>query len=254
MTIAIDHVATAAIAASNRLGDYPNLVVINFGRPGFEYFPISMREIVHWTAYRLDLEDGNHRTASLLRAVAEEFYPNLDDQANWILDELLDQDQDIAVDFEFNEVPPPPVDVRLLGLVDGLAVCHDTFDELLWDGQLRTPVLVRNSSSYLDLAFPDAAFDRYGIRGIRVYCLDLIYWAQSFTDVRESAYQNEDAWLDALEYSAARHRANEKVRSEMRQRARHGDHAVDSMDNSSHPGTTDPAEQDAILAELEGWI
>jgi hypothetical protein len=252
MTIAIDHESTAAAAASGPFGDYPNLVVVNFGRPRFDYCPVNMRDLIQWTSGILDGEGGNHRTASLLRAIAEQFYPNQDDLADWIHEDH--QDRGIEIDFDFDEVFPPVADQRLLGLVDGYALCTETFDEALWDGQQPTPVLARNAANYLDFDFPDEAFERYAIRGIRVYCLDLIYWMRSGSDLGDMAYQDEDAWLDAWELSSDRHRVNEKYRSEVRVLARHGDKAVDAPFDASSGGATDPEEQDAILDELSGLI
>lgn len=252
MPITISRAATADIAASNLTANYPNSVVVDFGRPKFHYQIIKMRELIHWTAYRLEGEDGNHRTASLLRAVAEQFYPNSHDGADWILDEL--QDQGIEIDFDFEEMSPPTIDMRLLGLVDGFALIGDTFAEPLWTGETPTPALARNAANYLDFEFPDGAFEQYGIRGIRVYCLDLIHWIQSSTDLLEMAYQSEDAWLDAWEQSHERMVANAKYRGDLRRRARYGDDFADDVDGPESEGTADIATQDTILTELAGLV
>lgn len=252
MPIAINRASTSAIAATNRLGDYPNMVVVDFGRPRFDYHPISMRDLIQWTAYRLDCDEGNHRTAVILRAIAEQYYPNCDDQADWVIEEL--QDRGVEVDCDFDEAPPPAADRRLLGLVEGFAICTETFDEPLWEGQAPTPALARNASNYLDFEFPEEALERFGIRGIRVYALDLIHWAQSSIELDEMAYQDEGVWLDAWECSSDRRIANAKHRSQIRIRARHGDHGVDGAFDASTRGITGPAEQDAILAELDVLI
>ncbi|WP_449396780.1 hypothetical protein [Devosia riboflavina] len=252
MPIVIDHISTAAIAASNPHGSYPNVVVVDFGRPRFNYCPISMRDLIQWRAYRLDSDDGNHRAAILLRAVADHFYPIRDDQADWIIEDL--EDRGIPIDHDFDDVSPPAVDLRLLGLVDGLVSDTETFDEVLWEGQEPTPALVRSAANYLDFMFPDEAFNLYGIRGIRIYVLELIHWFQSSIDLREMAHQDEEAWLDAWELSSDRHSANDRYRAVVRLRARHGDDAVNGRSQPSSRGTTDPTEQDAVLAELAGLI
>ena len=248
MPIAINRDSTAAAAASNPMGPYPNLVVIDFGRPGFDDFPVSMRDLIHWTAYRLDRDYGNHRTASLLRASAEQYYPNEEDQADWIIHEIEAQGRDVEYDFE--EVPPSVVDVRLLQLVDGFAICTETFGE----EPFVFPAIARNASNYLDFSFPPEAFEHYRIRGIRLHCLDLIHWHQSNIELLEMAHQNEDAWLDAWESSSARGNANTKHRNEMRLRSQYGDHMVDGPFDESYKGTTNPAEQDAILRELASLV
>jgi hypothetical protein len=246
MPVAIDHVSTAAIAASNPLGSYPNVVVVDFGRERFNYCPISMRDLIQWTAYRLDCDGGNHRAASLLRAIAEQFYPMSEDQADWIIEDLEDQGRLISHDFE--EVFPPAVDPRLLKLVDGFACCPETFE------QHSMPALDRNEANFLDFAFPDVAVVRFGLRGIRIHCLDLIWWHYADNECREMAHQDEEAWLDVWEMSSDRHLTNERYRADIRMRANYGDHAVDGDRRPSHGGTTHPAEQDAILAELAGLI
>ena len=248
MPITIDHEYTAAISALNPIGYFPRELIVDLGRPNFESFTISMREIIQWTAYRLDREDGNHRTASLIRAVAEQFYPVLRDEAEVLLDDL--HYDGVEVDFDFAEVPPPAVDPRLLGLADGFAICSDTFYEAD-SNDLVPSAHVRNADNYLDFEFPEGAVERYNIRGIRVHALDLIHCIQSTIEVGEASFQSEDAWLDALELSHARHEVNHKYRSEVRLRARCGDDAVDTnFAKFDLVGPASPEEQDAILEAL----
>lgn len=251
MPITIDIESTTSIAASNPVGSYPNIVVVNFGLPEVDAWSISMRDLTQWAAYRFDSEGGNHRTASLLRAIAERYYPMQDDEALWIIENL--QNQGINVNASFEETEPPAVDLRLLDLVDGFALCSDTCSEPLWDGQPSTAVLDRNAKNYLDFEFPNQAYDDFGIRGIRVFCVDLVHWVRSSVDLEEAGYQDEDAWLDALKSSVDRHVVNTKHRSDMKLRARHGDHAIDYAETQPKSGNrADRKDLDAILEELAG--
>jgi hypothetical protein len=248
MPISINHDFTTAAASSNPMGPYPNQVVIDFGRPGFDDFPVSMRDLIHWTAYRLDCDYGNHRTASLLRAIAEQFYPIEEDQADWIIEEIQTEGRELK--YEFEDAVPPVVDIRLLQLVEGFAICTDTFGE----EPFMFPAIARNASNYLDFSFPPEAFEHYGIRGIRIHCLDLIHWQQSNIELLEMAHQNEDAWLDAWDASCARGNANSKHRNDLRLRSQYGDHMVEEPSDETSKRTALAADPDAILRELAGLI
>lgn len=248
---------TQWIESPHQSEPYPRQVVVDFGRPELRY-GLSVRELVHWFAYRLDTADNdyitNHRLAVLLRAIAEHFYPFLDDETELLVENL--QDSGCTDDLSFELPNAPDIDVRLLNLIDGFVVCDDAFVEALWGDEERTPALVRGEQNYLDVVFPPVVFDWFGIRGLRVHTLDLINLISSAINRTEMAYQDQEAWLDMLELAKHRNAANHDFRFDAYLRARHGDGRVDDLRNpeSRERGTVSPEEQDTILEELKSLI
>ena len=227
---------------------HPRQVVVDFGRHGLRY-SMSMHELIHWTAYRLDSAHddyiANHRVAVVLREIADDFYPPFEDGGDCIAEDLIEDGS--TEDFSFSMPLAPAVDHRLLDLVDGHVFVQGTFGEMLWGDQEPTAVLDRNQKTTLDFPFPEVAKARYGVLGIRLHTLDLIHWLQTSVDLREMAFQDEELWLDAFDLSHRRACLNDEHRREARTRALHGDAIVDRVDETP----TSMEEADVVLAELD---
>ncbi len=232
---------------------YPRQVVIDLGRPGMRY-GIEMRDLIHWTAYRLDTGSQglitNHRTAAVLRNIAEEFYPYIDDEAGYLAEEIEDAGGECDTDFEDPTVPS--VDRRLLGLEDGMAKVDYTFVETLLGDQEPHPILQHNAATTIDFEFPSAAVQKFGIRGIRVCVLDLVGWLTEGAIRSALAFkENQDTWLDELEAAGLRAKA-----AGHRYRTDRVRWFTERRSTSSSPGVHAPsaAEQDRMLMELSALI
>lgn len=233
--------------------DYPRQVVVDLGRPGMHY-GIEMRDLIHWAAARLDTGPQgritNHRAAVLLRGVAELLYPYMEDEVDYVADEL--EDAGVDVDAEFSEAPIPLVDVRLLCLEDGLVRVGDTFAEVLWDGQPADPVLKQNAKATIDFLFPEGTEERFGVRGLRIFELDLICWlTEGVLSSALSLEADQDVWLDEL--VAARGRAKSAWDSYQARRLKWFEQR---QGEAEAPGSMAPSEieQDQILRELAALI
>ena len=234
--------------------EHPRQINVDLGRPS-ACFMLSIRQLIHWTAYRFDtgFDDGdvNHHQAMILRAIAEDFYPSRSNVAEYICGEFV-EDRSLET-LQPANLNVSDVDVRLLELSDGLAVCHHTFAEAVWSDQQPTPALARNAQNYFDVQFPPQAFEKYGVKGLRLYTLDVIHFIKSSIDLEEMSYQGQEAWLDALDLSRDRQLANQKFRLDADGRAKYGDHGVD-WSFSGPSATTSPEEADSILQELDGLV
>lgn len=251
MPLTLDHTAWTQWITLEDGTSHPRQAVVDFGRPGMRY-SVSMRELIHRTAFHLDACDDddiiNHRAAVVLRQIAEEYYPPLSDTGDLIAEELLEIDP--ASDFAFVVPPAPRVDARLFDLIEGYICASSTFGEVLWSDEEPTPSLSRNSRKTLDFPFPKSAVERFGISGIRMMQLDLIHWLRSSIDLGEMAFENEELWLDALDLSHRRSQLNYEHRRAANLCARYGDAKME-RDDHAEPNASNA---DAILRELGGLI
>lgn len=251
MPVTIDEAAPVQFI-TNDYGqpDYPRQVVVDLGRPGLRY-GIEMRDLILWTAYRLDTgsngEVNNHRAAGTLRHIAEALYPHIDDEADDMANEL-----GIELDLADVRLQPLRFDIRLLGLVDDMVFVGTSFAEMLWNDQNRHPMLAANAANTLDFEFPPAAFEVTGIRGIRVAVNDLINWLLAGESSEELAFLNVESAVDELEIVQMRALAAAKRYSAARRRE-----LIDTVRSREPLGESpapDVAEQDQILDELSALI
>lgn len=233
---------------------YPRQVVVDFGRPGMRYC-FEMRDLIHWTAYNYDTGfEGsiiNHRTAVVLRSIVEEFYPYQVDEAEGIAWELEDAGEEVDLDFE--DPPLPRVDVRLLGLTDGMVCVDAAFSDSRWSGHHRPhPVLGQNALATVDFVFPDAVVEKFGIRGIRVCVLELVCWLmEGAVRTALSMEANQEVWLDELASAMTRSSA-----AAGRYRTKRLQQHDPQQFTSASPGTKPPTEieQEQMLGELAALI
>ena len=239
----------------NRNGEeYAWDIGIDFGRPELR-FSFTMRDLIHWTACRLDTgADGhipNHRAASLLRGIAEEFYPYASDTADYLIEEL--QDAGCTDDFELEEYRPAAVDLRLLDLREGFICVKSTFEETLWSDQERNPTLVFNAGKTIDFPFPPAAVKYYGVAGLRICVLDLVQWFRSAAQLHVMSYNSEDSWLAELEAATCESRKMAESCFSDRM-ARYGDDWQELLSRPEEPSDHSEEPANEILRELEGLI
>lgn len=254
MPISFDLSAAVQWIVSPRGGDeYPRQVVIDLGLIDGRYC-LEMRDLIHWTAYRLDTGGGgaiNHRTAVLLRSIAEQFYPYGEDEADYIIEDL--REEGCVDDLEYEDPATPPVDPRLLGLTDGMVHVSETFDEVLWSDQAPHPILRRNAAETVDFLFPTVVAEAFGIKGIRVCVLDLLSWLIEHANREALSFENEDAWLTELEISRLRKTAavsryqSQRLRGQVEKASNGGERAIKREALSD-------AQKDQALAELASII
>jgi hypothetical protein len=230
---------------------YPRQVVVDLGRPGMRY-GIEMRDLIHWTAYRLDIgSEGsivNHRAAVALRSIAEQYFPYIEDEADYIAEELeIELEDDVPA-----VTSAQRFNIRLLDLVDGMVFVGTSFSEMLWNDQTPHPLLAANAANTIDFEFLTAAFEHTGIRGIRVAVNDLINWLLASESCEELSFLEEESAIDELEIVQMRALAAINVFSAGRRRE-----LIDAA-RSRGPVAAMPApsveEQDQILKELSALI
>jgi hypothetical protein len=93
------------------------------------------------------------------------------------------------------------VDVRLLDLKEGMVFLTGTFEEDLSRDYLPHPTLAANAKETIDFTFPAEAHEIFGVRGIRVYVLDLITWFMEGNHSAAMSFENLETWLDRFENS-----------------------------------------------------
>jgi hypothetical protein len=228
---------------------------INFGRPDLN-FSFTMRQLIHWAAYRLDTgpEDYiiNHRAAVVLRSIAEEFYPYNEDEADHIIEEL--QDAGCTENFKFKEPRCPAVDVRLLDLHDGFLCVDCCIDETSPENEGLNPVFVSTSHNTVDFPFPAAAIERYGVAGLRLCVLDLIQWLRDDAQLQIMSYEDESKWLDELEEAHRKRKEVNDTEFFRRMCIRFGDDWEEVLSQPETSASSSEADAEMILRELEDLI